>query len=163
MDQNEIINKRVRRIARDHGCSVAEVNTALDHHPTELDRDKFLKRTLAMELVELDELQRGFREKALVDHDTAAGGLLIKVAERRATLLGLKSAYRTCGPGGPARAAERPFPNIPLGSVNGGPDWQRIRTTENPGRKNGRASRRSDIISAVETGISSKKMNSLDG
>jgi len=54
MDQNEIINKRVRRIARDHGCSVAEVNTALDHRPFELDRDKFLKRTLAMELVKLD-------------------------------------------------------------------------------------------------------------
>ena len=42
-----------------------------------------------MELVELDELQQAFREKALVDQDTAAGGLLIKVAERRATLLGL--------------------------------------------------------------------------
>jgi hypothetical protein len=31
---------------------------ALDHHPIELDRDTFLKRTLAMELVELDELQQ---------------------------------------------------------------------------------------------------------
>ena len=39
--------------------------------------------------MELDELQQAFREKALVDQDTAAGGLLIKVAERRTTLLGL--------------------------------------------------------------------------
>src|SRR5215469_17494125 len=89
MDHDKIVNKRVQRIARDHSCSVAEVNAALDHHPIELDRDTFLKRTLAMELMELDELQQAFREKAFVDQDTAAGGLLIKVAERRATLLGL--------------------------------------------------------------------------
>ena len=48
-----------------------------------------MKRTLAMELVELDELQQAFREKALVDRDVPSGVLLIKVAERRATLLGL--------------------------------------------------------------------------
>jgi DNA-binding transcriptional MerR regulator len=47
MDHDEIIQKRVRRIATDHGCSVAEVNAALDHHPIELDRDTFLKRTIA--------------------------------------------------------------------------------------------------------------------
>ena len=41
-----------------------------------------------MELVEL-ELQQAFRDKALVDRDVASGVLLIKVAERRATLLGL--------------------------------------------------------------------------
>jgi DNA-binding transcriptional MerR regulator len=89
MDYDEIVQKRVRRIARDHGCSVADVNAALDRHPIELDRDTFLKRTLAMELVELDELQQAFREKALVDRDVPSGVLLIKVAERRATLLGL--------------------------------------------------------------------------
>jgi len=89
MDHDEIVQKRVRRIARDHGCSVADVNAALDRHPIELDRDTFLKRTLAMELVELDELQQAFREKALVDRDVPSGVLLIKVAERRATLLGL--------------------------------------------------------------------------
>ena len=57
MDHDKIVNNRVQRIARDHSCSAAEVNAALDHHPIELDRDMFLKRTLAMELVELDELQ----------------------------------------------------------------------------------------------------------
>jgi hypothetical protein len=77
MDHDEIVNKRARRIARDHCCSVADVNTALDHHPIELDRDTFLKRTLAMELVELDELQAAFREKAIVDRDVAAGALLV--------------------------------------------------------------------------------------
>jgi len=44
-----------------------------------------------MELVELDELQQAFRDKALEDRDVAAGVLLIKVAERRATLLGLNA------------------------------------------------------------------------
>jgi hypothetical protein len=91
MDHDEIIQKRVRRIASDHGCSVAEVNAALDRHPIELNRDTFLKRMLAMELVELDELQQAFRDKALVDRDVAAGMLLIKVAERRATLLGMNA------------------------------------------------------------------------
>ena len=58
-------------------------------HPIELDRDRFLRRTLAMELVELDELQQAFRDKALKDKDVASATLLVKVAERRATLLGL--------------------------------------------------------------------------
>jgi len=89
MDHNNIVNKRVQRIARDHGCTMDEVNAALDHHPIELDRDTFLKRTLALELVELDELQHAFREKALVDRDVASGTLMVKIAERRATLLGL--------------------------------------------------------------------------
>ena len=45
--------------------------------PIELDRDTFLKRTLTMELVQLDELQQAFREKALVDQDTAAAPITI--------------------------------------------------------------------------------------
>ena len=89
MDHDKIVNKRVQQIARDHSCSVADVHAVLDRHPIELDRDTFLKRALAMELVELDELQAAFREKALVDRDTAAGVVVVKIAERRATLLGL--------------------------------------------------------------------------
>lgn len=68
------------------------MNAAPDHHPIELDRDTFFKRTLAMELVKLDELQQAFRAKALDDQDIAAWTLLIKIAERRATLLGLNAA-----------------------------------------------------------------------
>jgi hypothetical protein len=33
-----ILHKRVQRIADEHGCSVAEVNTVLDHHPIETNR-----------------------------------------------------------------------------------------------------------------------------
>jgi hypothetical protein len=91
MDRDEIVNKRVRRIADEYGCTVDEVNACLDHHPIELDRDKYLKRTLALELLRLDELEVAFRDKAIVDCDVAAGVLLVKVAERRATLLGMNA------------------------------------------------------------------------
>ena len=33
MDHDKIVNKRVQRIARDHTCSVAAMNAALDRHP----------------------------------------------------------------------------------------------------------------------------------
>ena len=52
--QDLIIHKRVRRIADDYGCTIAEVHAVLDHHPIEINRDKYLKRTLALELLWLD-------------------------------------------------------------------------------------------------------------
>ena len=91
MDRDEVVNKRVAQIARDHGCTVDQVNAALDRHPIELDRDQFLRRTLALELIELDALQQAFRAKALEDRDVGSGLLLLKVAERRATLLGMNA------------------------------------------------------------------------
>ena len=48
-----------------------------------------LKRTLALELLRLDELEEAFRGKAIVDRDVASAALLVRIAERRATLLGL--------------------------------------------------------------------------
>ncbi len=87
--RNLILHKRVRRIADEHGCSIDDVNIVLDHHPIETNRDQYLRRALALELLHLDELEEAFRDKALVDRDVASGVLLVKVAERRATLLGL--------------------------------------------------------------------------
>jgi hypothetical protein len=78
-------------IARTHGCSIGDVHAALDQHPIELDRDAYLKRTLALELMRLDQLDMAFEGKAIGEHDVAAGVLLVKVAERRATLLGLNA------------------------------------------------------------------------
>src|SRR5262245_50960250 len=86
-----ILHKPERAIADDNGCTVDEVHAVLDRHPIEFDRDKYLKRVLAMQLLQLDELEVAFREKALTDRDVAAGVLLVKVAERRATLLGLNA------------------------------------------------------------------------
>jgi hypothetical protein len=81
----------VQRIAQDHRCTVDDVNAALDRHPVETDRAKYVRRLLALELVELDELQEAFRDKAIVDRDVASGALLTKIHERRATLLGLNA------------------------------------------------------------------------
>jgi hypothetical protein len=86
-----IVHKPERRIAEDHGISIDEVHAVLDRHPIEVDRDKYLKRALAMQLLQLDELEVAFRDKAIVDRDVASGVLLVKVAERRATLLGLNA------------------------------------------------------------------------
>ena len=79
MDHDKIVNKRIRRIAADHSCTVDQVHAALDRHPIEIDRDTFLKRTLAMELVELDEVKAAVREKALVDRDV---GHAVQVIQR---------------------------------------------------------------------------------
>ena len=89
MDHDELINKRVHAIARVHDCRIDDVHAALDRHPIELDRERFLKRTLALELMRLDPLEMAFEGKAIRDRDVAAGALMVKIAERRATLLGL--------------------------------------------------------------------------
>jgi hypothetical protein len=89
MDQDELTNKRVHAIARAHDCSIDDVHAALDYHPIERDRDTYLKRTLALELMRLDQLEMAFEGKAIKDRDPAAGALMVKILERRATLLGL--------------------------------------------------------------------------
>jgi hypothetical protein len=54
MLRNDCDCNRTADCTADHGCTVDQVHMALDHYPVELDRDTFLKRTLAMELVELE-------------------------------------------------------------------------------------------------------------
>jgi hypothetical protein len=87
-DRDKILHRVVRRIADDLGCTIDDVNRILDSHPLEVDRDRYLKRTLALQLLQLDEIEEAFHDKAIVDCDVAAGVLLIKAQERRATLLG---------------------------------------------------------------------------
>jgi hypothetical protein len=89
MDHNELTNRRVHAIAKAYDCTIDDVHAALDRHPIELDRDTYLKRTLALELMRLDQLEMAFEGKAIRDRDVAAGVLMVKIAERRATLLGL--------------------------------------------------------------------------
>ena len=74
-------------------ASVAEVNTVLDHHPIETNRDQYLKRASALELLHLDEIVEAFRHKLLVDRDVPSAMVLIKAAERHATLLGLNLGH----------------------------------------------------------------------
>jgi DNA-binding transcriptional MerR regulator len=106
-----ILHKRVRRIADEHGCSVADVNAVLDHHPIETNRDEYLRRALALELLHLDELEEAFRDKALVDRDVASGVLLVKVSERRSALLGLNAPT-----GHAVRVVQHASANAPTGT-----------------------------------------------
>jgi len=40
------------------------VHEVLNRHPITVDRDKYLKRALAMQLLQLDQLEVAFRDKA---------------------------------------------------------------------------------------------------
>lgn len=91
VDDDEINNRRIKRIAREHHCTILDVNKALDAHPIKTERAEYLSRLLALELVELDELGEVFRDKAIREQDVAAGALLTKIHERRTTLLGLNA------------------------------------------------------------------------
>src|SRR5215468_6125992 len=86
-----ILHKPERALADDAGCTVEEVHEVLDQHPITVDRDRYLKRALALQLLQLDQIEVAFREKAFGERDVASGMLLVKVAERRATLLGLNA------------------------------------------------------------------------
>src|SRR5215469_4009795 len=93
MNDDEIVQQRVsgrsaRAIARAQGCSVAEVNKALDRFTETTIDDKVRKHTLALELARLDELQETFYARAL-EGDVACGALITKIIERRCTMLGL--------------------------------------------------------------------------
>lgn len=90
MNHDELNDRRVVALAKRHKCSAGEIRSALDQHPLEVDRDAFLRRTVALELVRLDQLEETFAEKAMAG-DVASGSLLVKIAERRATLLGLNA------------------------------------------------------------------------
>ncbi len=86
MDNGELNNRRVLALAKAHDCAAAQAHKALDAHPVSTDRDTFLKRTLALELMRLDQLEMAFEDKAIRDKDVASGLLLVKIAERRQVL-----------------------------------------------------------------------------
>jgi len=84
-----VIYRPERALAEEHGLTLEELLAILDQHPVEVDRDNYLRRALAQQLLLLDRIEVEFSKMAFEDHDTAAGALLVKAAERRATLLGL--------------------------------------------------------------------------
>jgi hypothetical protein len=91
MDSDKLTSKRIYAIAKAHNTTVAAVHRALAKHPIEVDRDAYLKKCLALELIELDELQAAFRDKALVDRCVESALLLVKLLQRREALLGLSA------------------------------------------------------------------------
>ena len=79
--RERIIGKSVRAIAQDHGCSIAEVNKALDLFAVATINARVRTHALALELSRLDELQSVFYERAKAG-DVASGMLLTKIMER---------------------------------------------------------------------------------
>lgn len=57
-DEDQILQGVVYRIADEYGCTVDEFNAVLDRHPIEVDRDKYLKRALAVQLLHLEQKSR---------------------------------------------------------------------------------------------------------
>jgi hypothetical protein len=86
-----ILHRPEHALAEEHGLTLEELLAIIDQHPVEVDRDNYLRRCLARQLLLLDRLEVTFGKLAFEDRDTAAGALLVKVAERKATLLGLNA------------------------------------------------------------------------
>jgi hypothetical protein len=86
-----VLYRTEHALADELGISLEEVRATLDMHPVEQDRDRYLKHALAQQLLLLDRLEVTFGKKAFEERDTVAGALLVKVAERRSTLLGLNA------------------------------------------------------------------------
>ena len=86
--QQRISGRSARAIAKAQGCSVAEVNKALDRFTETTIDDKVRRHTLALELARLDGLQETFYARAL-EGDVACGALITKIIERRCVMLGL--------------------------------------------------------------------------
>jgi hypothetical protein len=86
--QQRISGRSVRAIAKAQGCSVAQINQAIDRWAELAIDDKTRKHTLCLELSRLDELQEVFYARAL-EGDVQCGALITKIIERRCTMLGL--------------------------------------------------------------------------
>jgi hypothetical protein len=83
----------VRSIAQQLRCTVGEVDAALDRLTDEI-TNPYRVRAIGIELARLDELLKPFYVRAL-EGDVSAGALCIRIAERRAALLGIDAPARS--------------------------------------------------------------------
>src|SRR5262245_45220333 len=79
--------RSVRAIAREFACEIVEVEEIIEKMCAPASA-AMRRQALALDLQRLDELQTVFYEKAQ-DGDTASAAIVIKLSERRASLLGL--------------------------------------------------------------------------
>jgi hypothetical protein len=82
--------RSVRRIAREHGMTEGAVDEVLDQRADAMLSGKHQRRALMLQLARLDELIEVFHPKALAG-DPICGALVVKIEERRATLLGMNA------------------------------------------------------------------------
>ena len=82
----------VRVIAQQVGCSVADVNAAVERRMIKVD-NAYRVRAVALDLENLDRLQGVFMQMA-ANKDVEAGGLVVRIMRRRAEMLGTDSPMR---------------------------------------------------------------------
>jgi len=87
-----LLGSSPRVIADDFGISVAEVDAAVDGKMVKLNNGYRL-RAVALDLERLEAMQARFLRDAL-NGDLAAGHLCLKIAERRAAMLGTDAPVR---------------------------------------------------------------------
>lgn len=90
--EQRLAGHSARNIARQHRCTPADVDAAVDALP-EID-NVFRVRSLKLALEQLDRLMIPFWNRAVVDKDVAAGMLVVKILERKSDLLGINSPTR---------------------------------------------------------------------
>lgn len=83
-----VSGKSVRSIAREHGCTESRINEILHEKSKGLLSEESLRIALLLENQRLDDIVVALYPKA-IKGDHAAAGLLIKLAQRRACLMGL--------------------------------------------------------------------------
>ena len=91
--QERLAGRSARSIGKELRCTVGEVDASLDRTLPKIDNDA-RRRYVALDLNRLDELLETFYKRAIEKADAQAGLLVVKILERRATLLGLDSPQR---------------------------------------------------------------------
>jgi hypothetical protein len=87
-----LAGKSTRRIAREFDLDLASVTAIIERNTPTIDNNLRLI-TLQLELERLDEMQSVFY-RAAVDGDVPAAAILLKIAERRSSYLGLDCPVR---------------------------------------------------------------------
>jgi len=87
--EERIAGKSSRALARQHRCSTAEVEAAVDRRLDYALDTNMRVRAIKLDVVRIEQLMAPFFERATKDRDVAAGTLCCKLLERRALLLGL--------------------------------------------------------------------------
>jgi len=84
----------IKEIAATHGLTEEKVRTILDASGSQWQTAPALRRELGLEIERLNSLEQTFYSKAMNASDpecVASGNLYVKLAERKATLLGLNA------------------------------------------------------------------------
>ena len=91
--QERLGGRSARSISKELRCTVGEVDASLDRTLPKIDNDA-RRRYVALDMNRLDRLLETFYKRAIENADAQAGLLVVKILERRASLLGLDSPQK---------------------------------------------------------------------